>query len=199
VLQALARALRLTPDETTHLLTLAAPPPSGTAAGRPSPALQDLVDGQHPAPAFLTDRRWDLIAWNDAAEAVWNYSAVPADERNVAVLTFHPLIRANLVDWADHARRVVAEVRASGAGLTDDPRYALVLDRLRAHPEVEQWWSAGDVRSRVGASKVFDHPRAGRLHLEEVVLRPAAAPDLQLTVLVPARGSDTAERLNALL
>ncbi|WFE28217.1 helix-turn-helix transcriptional regulator [Solwaraspora sp. WMMD791] len=199
VLRALARTLRLGPDETAHLLALAGPTPRAPAPAEPSPALQDLVDGQHPAPAILTDRRWDLIAWNHAAEALWRYSTVPADEPNVAVLTFHPVIRARLVNWSAHARRVVAEVRADSAGLTDDPRFALVLDRLRAHPEVDRWWSAAEVRSRVGASKVFDHPQAGLLRLEEVVLRPAGAPDLQLTVLVPVRGSDTAQRIGTLL
>jgi hypothetical protein len=46
---------------------------------------------------------------------------------------------------------------------------------------------------------VIDHPTAGRLSLREVVLRPAGAADLQLVVLVPVRGSDTAARLAGLV
>jgi hypothetical protein len=37
------------------------------------------------------------------------------------------------------------------------------------------------------------------LCLDEVVLRPAGAPDLLLTVFVPVRGTDTADRLAALI
>ncbi|WP_344134161.1 helix-turn-helix transcriptional regulator [Luedemannella flava] len=198
VLRAIARTLCLRPDETAHLLELAGPAPVIEPA-EPSPALQDLVDSQHAAPAFIIDRRWDLIAWNAAADAVWNYSAVPVGERNLAWLTFHPIIRARLVDWAGHARRVVAEVRAGSAALSDDRRFAEVLAELRArHPEVDDWWSAGDVRTRTGVRKVYDHPDAGRLHLDEVILRPAGAPDLQLVVLVPVRDTGTADRLAAL-
>jgi transcriptional regulator with XRE-family HTH domain len=199
VLRAIARTLRLGPDETAHLLELAGPSPV-PGPTEPSPALQDLVDGQHPAPAFLIDRRWDLVAWNEAAEAVWGYSSVPVDERNLAWLMFHPVIRVRLVDWSEHARRVVAEVRAGSAALADDARFAVVLDRLRARfPEVDRWWSAGEVSIRTGVRKVYDHPAAGRLHLDEVILRPASAPDLQLAVLMPVRGTETAERLAVLI
>jgi transcriptional regulator with XRE-family HTH domain len=200
VLRAIARTLRLSPDETDHLLELAEPSaPFATAAG-PSPALQDLVDSQFPAPAMLIDRRWDLVAWNASTEALWNFSSIPPAERNMAWLTFHPYIRERLVDWSDHARRIVAELRAGSVALTDDPRFAAVLARLRTdYPEVDRWWAAAEVRSRTGVRKEFDHPVVGRLVLDEVILRPASAPDLQLAVLVPARDSDSADRLTTLI
>jgi transcriptional regulator with XRE-family HTH domain len=199
VLAAIARTLRLTDDETAHLLELATPGPAPSGpAGAPT-ALQDLVDHQRPCPAVLLDRRWDLVAWNDVAEALWHYSAIPADERNVACLMFHPFIRERLTDWAEHARRVLSEVRAGSAALADDDRFGVVLDRLRSrYPEVAGWWSAAEVRSRTGVRKEFDHPVAGPLSLDEVILRPASAQDLLLTVLVPVRGTDTADRLASL-
>jgi transcriptional regulator with XRE-family HTH domain len=200
VLRAIARTLRLNPDETDHLLELAEPSaPFATVAG-PPPALQDLVDSQFPAPAMLIDRRWDLVAWNASTEALWNFSSIPPAERNMAWLSFHPHIRERLVDWSDHARRIVAELRAGSVALTDDARFAAVLARLRtAYPEVDHWWSAAEVRSRTGVRKEFDHPVVGRLVLDEVILRPASAPDLQLAVLVPARDSDSADRLTILI
>jgi transcriptional regulator with XRE-family HTH domain len=200
VLRAIARTLRLSPDETDHLLELAEPAAPFAAAAGPSPALQDLVDSQFPAPAMLIDRRWDLVAWNASAEAVWTFSAIPPADRNMAWLTFHPYLRERLVDWPDHGRRIVAELRAGSVALTDDPRFAAVMARLRtANPEVDRWWAEAEVRSRTGVRKEFDHPVVGRLRLDEVILRPASAPDLQLAVLVPVRDSDTADRLTALM
>jgi hypothetical protein len=200
VLRAIARTLRLSPDETDHLLELAEPAAPFAAAAGPSPALQDLVDSQFPAPAILIDRRWDLVAWNASAEAVWNYSAIPPADRNVAWLTFHPYLRDRLVDWPDHARRIVAELRAGSVALTDDPRFTAVMTRLRTtYPEVDRWWAAAEVRSRTGVRKEFDHPVVGRLLLDEVILRPASAPDLHLAVLVPVRDSDSADRLTTLI
>jgi transcriptional regulator with XRE-family HTH domain len=200
VLRAIARTLRLSPDETDHLLELAEPMSTVDRSTSPSPALQDLVDSQFPAPAMLIDRRWDLVAWNAGAEALWSFSSIPPAERNLAWLTFHPYIRERLVDWPAHARRVVAELRAGSVALTDDPRFDAVLSRLRtACPEVDRWWAAAEVRSRTGVRKEFDHPVVGRLLLDEVILRPASAPDLQLAVLVPVRDSDSAGRLAALI
>jgi transcriptional regulator with XRE-family HTH domain len=200
VLRAIARTLRLNPDETDHLLELAEPAAPPPPVDGPSPALQDLVDTQFPAPAMLLDRRWDLVAWNAGAEALWSFSTVPPADRNLAWLSFHPYLRERLRDWSDHARRIVAELRAGSVALTDDPRFAAVLTRLRAdHPEVDDWWAAAEVRSRTGVRKEFDHPAVGLLVLDEVILRPASAPDLQLAVLVPARDSDSADRLTALI
>ncbi|HEU5110809.1 MAG TPA: helix-turn-helix transcriptional regulator [Micromonosporaceae bacterium] len=200
VLRAIARTLRLTDDETSHLLKLAVPGPATNGWTEPPPELQALVDSQHPAPAVLLDPRWDLLGWNRSAEALWTFSAVPPADRNLAWLTFHPVLRTVLVDWEGHARRVVGELRASSAALADDPRFAAVLARLRAtYPEVEAWWSTGEVRTPTGSRKVIDHPEVGRLVMDQVVLRPASAPDLHLSVLVPERGGDTADRLTALL
>jgi transcriptional regulator with XRE-family HTH domain len=200
VLRAIARTLRLTGDETDHLLELADPGPRATDWAMPSPALQALVDSQHPAPAVLLDPRWDVLCWNLAAEALWTLSLVPPEDRNLAWLMFHPSHRKLLVDWESHARRVVGELRASSVALADDPGFAAVVARLRAtYPEVEAWWSAGEVRARTGSRKVYDHPAVGRLVLDQVVLRPASAPDLHLSVLVPDRTGDTSDRLAALL
>lgn len=200
VLRAIARTLRLSPGETDHLLGLAAPQAAPPSAAAPSPALQDLVDGQDPAPALLIDARWDLIAWNRAAGAMWSFAEVPPAGRNLAWMTFHPFVRDKLVDWAAHARRVVAEVRDSSVTMADDPRFAAVLSRLLAtSPEAAGWWSAGEVRERTGVRKEFEHPSAGRLSVDEIILRPASAPALQLVVQVPVRGTGTADRLTALL
>jgi transcriptional regulator with XRE-family HTH domain len=196
VLRAIARTLRLSGDETAHLLELAEPAPGQPDATETPTAVRDLVHHQQPNPAVLLDRRWDVVAWNDMAEAVWHYSLIPDEERNVAWLMFHPFIRERLADWADHARRVVSEVRATSAAHADDPRFVAVLQRLlSAYPEAAQWWTAGEVRRRTGVRKVFDHPEVGCLALDEVVLRPAIAPDLQLSVLLPVQGTGTAERL----
>jgi transcriptional regulator with XRE-family HTH domain len=199
VLRAIARTLRLSGDETAHLLELAESKAGQPDVAETPTAVRDLVHHQLPNPAVLLDRRWDVVAWNDMAEALWHYSRIPDDERNVAWLMFHPYIREHLADWGEHARRIVSEVRAGSAALADDVRFTAVLRRLLAtQPEAARWWTAGEVRRRTGVRKVFDHPEFGCLALDEVVLRPAIAPDLHLSVLLPVRGTDTARRLATL-
>src|SRR6516162_6675647 len=59
VLEAIARALRLTPAERTHLILLgrgAEPPPCKTPAERRSPALRRLIENLGPSPALILGR-----------------------------------------------------------------------------------------------------------------------------------------------
>src|SRR6185312_5250629 len=73
VLEAIARALRLTQAERTHLLLLGRgeqPPPCKSPAERVSSTLRKLIEHLGPNPAFILGRRWDYLAWNDAAVAL---------------------------------------------------------------------------------------------------------------------------------
>ena len=73
VIDALARALRLEPDEHEHLRSLAAlaarrvsePPPAPSRAV--SHGVGILVDSLRPNPAHVVARNGDLLAWNPAA------------------------------------------------------------------------------------------------------------------------------------
>src|SRR6059058_1643910 len=74
VLEAISRALRLTPAERTHLIRLGRgeeAPPGKPPAERVSPTLRRLIENLGPSPAFVLGRRWDYLAWNRAACAVF--------------------------------------------------------------------------------------------------------------------------------
>src|SRR5205085_5670594 len=69
VLEAIARALRLTPAERTHLILLGRgeqAPPCKAPAEEVSPTLRRLVANLGPGPAYLLGRRWDYLAWNES-------------------------------------------------------------------------------------------------------------------------------------
>jgi len=64
VLESLAQALRLTPNERRHLFLLAGqplPPSSSPASEHTSPALQQVLDDLDPTPAYVIGRRWDYL------------------------------------------------------------------------------------------------------------------------------------------
>ena len=70
VLTNIAQALHLTPAEKQHLFYLAHQGPASIIAGEAdqiTPALQRMVDALDPHPAFVIGRRWDALAWNQAA------------------------------------------------------------------------------------------------------------------------------------
>ncbi|GLW70616.1 transcriptional regulator [Kitasatospora phosalacinea] len=205
VLGALARTLRLDAAETDYLFRLAGQPPRpapGTTDLEVAPALLRLVRAQAPAPAFLTDPDWEVRAWNPPADAVFDFSRLPPEQRNLAwVALLHEPTRRRVVDWEHHARRTLAELRAAygergGDGDPAAARLAALVDRLRAaSPEVGRWWDEHRVRERVGTEKDLQHETAGLLRLDQVVL--GAPGGLRLVVLAP-RDAATADRLHAL-
>src|SRR5690348_12579225 len=87
VLESLAQALKLTPNERRHLFLLAGqalPPHMSPTKECVSPVLQQMLDDLNPIPAYVMGRRWDYLAWNQAAEEVLH---IPAEglpyERNL--------------------------------------------------------------------------------------------------------------------
>jgi len=205
VLDNLARALRLTPDERAHLFRVAhrQPPPRALAPreAAPPPARR-LLAALGVAPAYITGRRWDLLAWNAAAAAVFgDFGALPEAERNlVRVIFMDGELRRRLVDWEGTARGVLALFRADRGRYADDPRFAEVIDDLRrVSPEFGRWWPRHDVREHAAERKEIEHPVVGRLVLEPTTLQLVGSPDLKLVVYAPLPEEDTARKLQCLV
>src|SRR5437879_10736829 len=86
---ALARALRLSKAEHGHLraLTRHADRRAFVRESVPGP-LERLVESLN-QPAYITGRRWDVLAWNKPADEIFAFSRLPEEDRNIllAVLT----------------------------------------------------------------------------------------------------------------
>ncbi|MFI5530440.1 helix-turn-helix domain-containing protein [Kitasatospora sp. NPDC051853] len=197
VLGSLARTLRLDRAETDYLFRLATDP---SAADRdPAPAelpipLARLTTAQSPAPAFLMDADWQVRAWNPEADALFAFSRHSPADRNLAWLAFaHRPNRDRTVDWEQHARRLIAQLRATAG---DRPALAATLDRLRTHfPEAARWLDEHQISERAGTAKDLAHETLGLLRIDQLVLQ---APDgFQLVVFSP-RDEETTGRLRGL-
>ncbi|WP_431677966.1 helix-turn-helix transcriptional regulator [Kitasatospora sp. KL5] len=208
VLASLARTLRLDAAETAYLFRLAGagPYPDGCgdeASADVPEALRRLLDAQAPAPAFLMDAEWDVLAWNAPAEAMFEFAGLPPEDRNLAWLVFADgHIRTRTVDWERHARRTLAELRAAygeqgGAGSPRARRLAALIERLRSSfPEADRWLDEHRVSEKAGTEKEVRHEVVGVLRLDQVVLR--APGGLQVVVASP-RDEETGERLRRLV
>src|SRR6185437_15083233 len=86
VLEAISGALKLTPAERNHLIMLGRgeeAPSCKPPAERVSPTLRRLIENLGPSPAWVLGRRWDYLAWNRAACAVFgDFGSVPRAARN---------------------------------------------------------------------------------------------------------------------
>ncbi len=83
-IDALAEALRLSKVEHTHLRKLARNPdrPAFSRETVPATILRMVESLNHPA--YITGRRWDILAWNEAAsETFTDFGSIPEEDRNI--------------------------------------------------------------------------------------------------------------------
>lgn len=192
VLESLAQALRLTPDERRHLFLLALqhdPVRDEAPTEIVTPALEQLVRTLDPNPAYVMGRRWDVLAANAAADLVLDLGSWPAPHPRNYVWHYFTYMGTPQRDW-EHwdlvARGVVAQFRADSARYPGDPAFEeLIGDLLRVSPQFRQYWSQYDVQDIPAWHKKRVHPTLGRLDFEHVTLEPAGNSDLRVAVYLP--------------
>lgn len=191
VLESLAQALRLTPNERRHLFSLAGQPlpPHVFPAEEPvSPVLQRVLDDLDPAPAYIMGRRWDYLAWNRAADALFSISSAPSPYgRNLLWRLFtNPLMRAR-PDWEQMVRGTLAEFRTAYARYPGDQWFETLIEDLKeANPEFCRWWPHHDASSTLDGHKRIEHPAAGLLEFEHTTLQLPSDPDIRVIIYTPS-------------
>jgi transcriptional regulator with XRE-family HTH domain len=192
VLHGIADALQLSPDERRHLLVLA---DRGVASGElpdeeeVTPRLERVLRGMKDLPACVIGRYADLLAASPALQALLPpMDEIPGEKRNLLVFVFtDPELRARLSDWESFARECLAHFRAGYASRVGDPRAERVVERLRrASPEFAGWWERHELEPAPSGSVVLDHPRAGTLMLDHVLLSVSDSSGLTFGLLSPA-------------
>ena len=188
-IDALVRALCLGPAEAGHLRALAG------SNGRRSfqhetvrDDLQRMVEHLN-LPAYVTGRRWDILAWNAAADAIFGFSRMAAPDRNVLIsMLTNPQGRQLFgATWEAEARRMVAEFRATHDVWAGDPAFVELLARLRAGcPEFANWWGAHDVGSGGAGRKLLQHPVLGQVAYAYATFQANAYPGLKLAIYTAA-------------
>ncbi len=187
-IDALARALRLNSVERAHLRALTRNADRRPFARESVPAaIRPLVESLN-HPAYVTGRRWDILAWNKAAAEIFAFDRLAAEDRNilVCILTKPETRRLFGAAWADEAKRVVAQFRATHDLWAGDPAFLELLDRLRrGSPEFAVWWEAHDISSAAAGRKLLRHPKKGMLRFEYATFQANDDPALKLVIYTP--------------
>ncbi len=205
VLERLVQTLRLDVNERSHLFLLAHQQPPPALLLEPevvSPALQHFLDQFGTRPAFVSGRRWDILAWNDAGCAVFDdFRLRTARERNTVWGIFtDPRSRQFVVDWEEDARHILAQFRNScGRYLGDAQLTELIHDLQLCSPEFRAWWPDHEVRSGQEGRKTLNHPQVGYLMFERLTFQVFDTPDLKVTVYTPLEEADTPRKVEQLL
>lgn len=205
VLSAIARALRLDADEQRHLFQLSDRPPPGLRPCGPEAvpeALRRMLESMAGQPAYVLGRRWDILAWNHAAAAVFgDYGQLSGDERNIMHMVFaNPDHRRKVVDWEILAPIALANFRADSVRFAGDPDFERLITLLNAlSPQFRDWWPRHDVSSAVAGCKRIDQPMVGRMVFEYTRLAVLDHSELKLVIYTPLQEGNTAQKLDRLL
>jgi transcriptional regulator with XRE-family HTH domain len=196
VIAALADALRLDDEQRRQLYMLAmvsqgaelcpAPRPLARAV---APTVTALLDRLGPTPAFVVGPANDVLAWNDAWEALVRPLGMLDDAMpNLARHVFlHPDARAVYPDWVAAADEQVSRLRTATGRWGEDESLVALMDELRTTPNFTERWSRfATTEKRRGTTQIV-HPDRGRLRLDyEVLLLPDDVDGQRLITWLPA-------------
>ncbi|WP_405457845.1 helix-turn-helix transcriptional regulator [Streptomyces sp. NBC_00101] len=213
VLDALARALRLTPDEHTHLRDLARPPKAKRAAPhRPEyvrAPTRRLIDAMPQVPAVVLDGRNDVLAWNALGHALLAGHLDPASPDTPAarpnltrMLFLDPHTRELYTDWTKEARVALSALRlVAGRNPQDSALAELIGSLLLRSADFAKLWSKHPVRDCTVGTKSLHHPAVGAMTLDFENLHLADGTGHRMLLYTAPEGSpsDAALRLLASL
>jgi transcriptional regulator with XRE-family HTH domain len=203
VVEALARALRVSDTERDLLFRLAghAPPGLDVISSRITPSVQRLLDRLAHTPVAVNDATWTLViasapydalmgpttSWRGIERnSIWRHLAGPGTR---AVHTPE--------EQADFEARLVADLRLTAARYPADQRLKqLIRDLAAQSPRFVELWESGSPQPHqdYGRHKTIDHPDIGRITLDCDTLI-VAADDLRITIYTAEPETQDAERL----
>lgn len=176
VLDAIARALRLTEVERLYLHNLVR---STVAVSEPAePRLAPLDAGTRQMldnlgiPAIIVDVRGEVHAVNRLGRAL--LPGLEPGASHARWLFLNPVTRDLVADWEMIARVSVGVLREAAARYPRDTRLHRLIGELSvASPEFRTWWAEHEVDTRCRGPKRFRHPVVGELtlHVEALQLQ----------------------------
>ncbi|MDI4650171.1 helix-turn-helix transcriptional regulator [Cohnella hashimotonis] len=209
VLECVAEALRLTPDERRYFYSLAESGGSSVAVDYEreappvmTPSLSRVVDELRQCPTIVSDRRCQIVGWNEAAARVFaDFSRIAPEDRNMIRLVFtRKEFRRLAVNWESFASGFLAIFRAYYGQYVEDEWYEAFLTEMKdAHPDFERLWNDSRVSSAPEVALEFRHAKAGKMLFHLTSLQAHGSADLRLSVYTPAADSRTEEKLRKLL
>lgn len=210
VLDCIAAALELTVDERKYLFSLALETSSGISGasllqeGQPqiSESLSRILRELRYCPTIISDRRCQIVGWNEAASHVFiNFDDMDSEQRNLILLLFtRKEFRRLAVNWEHFASGFLAIFRAYYGQYVEDEWYDRFLEEMKErHPDFNRLWEQSKVSSAPEVTIEFRHSKAGKMLFELTSLQVHGSADLRCSIYTPVLGSSTESKLKQLL
>ena len=211
ILDAIANALQLSPEDRTYVRRLASGRRPSPDAGNRQAAhsgfqgtvdggqrfdvdntqlalLQQLVDAMA-NPSYIADPFWTVVAMNPAAADTFD---TRVGESCLHRFFTDPELARPHVHKEMMARSMVAQFRAQSAKFPDDPRFDTMARSLcEVSKAFNELWQRQVVSDSYHVDVVYDHPTLGRLSFAPMVLGVPQFPALRLFTYLPKSGTGT--------
>jgi transcriptional regulator with XRE-family HTH domain len=203
VVEALARALRVSDAERDLLFRLAGhvPPGLDVVSSRITPSVQRLLDRLANTPVAVYDATWTLVMANAPYDALMGpTTSLRGIERNAIwrnVIGPGTRTVQTPEEKAELEARLVADLRLTAARYPADQRLKQLISNLAAQsPRFVELWESGALQPHqdYGRHKVIDHPDVGGITLDCDTLI-VAADDLRIMIYTAEPGTEDADRL----
>jgi hypothetical protein len=163
--------------------------------------MRRLLDQLTETPAIVLGRRFEILAWNALAAALYtDFAQLPANRRNYVRLLFtDPVFRALHAEWEHDASTAVAALRMEAAKDPDDPELALLVGELAVQdPDFRTWWATHQVTGTGYGTKHYRHPLVGDLTLDCDTWNSPDGSGQRLMVLIAEPGTPYTKRCSSL-
>jgi transcriptional regulator with XRE-family HTH domain len=203
VLTGIARALMLDIHETTYIFDLAQLKFQTVLpeVSKVEDMYQNFLDSLSYSPATMTDKYWNILEWNKAAETVFiDFSKVEITQRNLIKLMFtNKEYKSRFMDWKIRAKKMLAVFRAECVNTASSIWLnTFISDLEQKSEEFAKWWNLYDVAPEEEVQKIIIHPKVGELTFEHTAfLTPESR--FKIYINTPDKHSDTEEKIKILL
>ncbi len=203
VVEALARALRVSDTDRDLLFRLSghAPPGRDVVSTRITAGVQRMLDRLSYTPVAVFDATWTLVIANAPYDALMGPTTTwQGIERNSVwrnIVGPGTRVLHTPVEHADFQAQIVADLRLTATRYPADHRLKQLISELSTQSSrFLELWESGDltVQHDPGRRKTIDHPDVGHITLDCDVLI-VAADDLRVMMYTAEPGTEDAERL----
>ncbi|MBM9506140.1 helix-turn-helix transcriptional regulator [Actinacidiphila acididurans] len=205
VLDALARALNFSAEESRHLHSLAAAartPARGPRHRPPEEVPPTTLRLLHTmtTPTLVVGRFLDVLAWNPLAGVLLReFTRLPPAERNLLMLLLHPEADQACPDRAATVAELTGMLRTQTAADPGHPRGVELVGQLAVRSdEFPTLWARHDVEEPTRGRMRINHPMVGELNLDWDAYPIPGPPGPVLITYTAEPGSPDDERLRLL-
>ncbi|MGY4494319.1 helix-turn-helix transcriptional regulator [Pseudomonas sp. TE3610] len=186
----LCRVLKLDAMERRHLYLLAfqrPPAEVGETWCVVPKIIMRMLDDLPLRPAYVLNLRWDVLAWNPAADKIFGFSRMLPEHRNVLWMLFMDEHTRSLFEpWDDQALQMLSSFRRDYVHASKESDVAtLVKDLERMAPQFKDWWNRQEIHGPCQGIRYMAVESLGPLVLEHTTLTVDVDRHLRLVYYTP--------------